>query len=580
MGDFVGKLPRDGKPVAVVDIFWFNGSLLVLGGAPIVPQVDSNVAPVTPVRFLVFGKLLDSLALSRMSDSVLISDLALSRTLSKDPEWFSAPLHDSSGNIVAFAEWHDIRPGDIARSSLKLPTLLVLICFSIYTLWLLGVARKGYRELIYSADRAEVLARKDALTGLPNRLMLYEKLRELECYPNQDVALLLIDIDGFKEVNDSYGHDVGDNLLRQISVTFSGLTREEEILARLGGDEFAILVVAIGAKARAERLAHSLIAELDTVFDLDGRKVSVGASIGLSTCPGVDRRVSEFLRRADVAMYEAKRRGCNQVCFYDISLDAARNHKMKLAEELGRALSRREIRVVYQPIFRSTTRTIIGVEALARWTHETNGPISPQEFVSIAEEFGWIDELGMQVLDIACREAARWPELRVSVNISPAQFKNPNFVSTVLSIADDSGLARDKLELEVTESYLIEHQEQSRAVIERLNAEGISVALDDFGTGYSSLGYLRKYKFSKLKLDRSMVTGVANNLSAQKIFHATIMLAKSLDLSITAEGVEHEDEAGFVESMGCDYLQGYLLGVPQSAADIDRILSCDDQVVV
>lgn len=571
---FLRDLSRDGEANTVVDIFWLNGSLLVLGGAPIISDVNPIPPSILDTRFLVFAKLLNAETLANIADRVLVSDLSLSNVLSEEHERFNTPLKNLSGDIIAFANWHDIRPGDIARDSVQLPTIIVLIFFFIYTLWLLKIAIRTYREILLSADTAEISARKDALTGLPNRLMLYEKLRELQGFPDKDMALLLVDLDGFKDVNDSYGHEVGDNLLKKIASTFSHLLGAGEVLARLGGDEFAIIVTAnSNAKERAERLSNSLIRQLDTVFDLDGRKVSVGASIGLSTCPGLDRRVSEFLRRADVAMYEAKRRGCNQVCVYDVTLDTARNRKTELAAELGRALARRDIKVVYQPIFQSTSRTIIGVEALARWTHEINGPISPQEFVSIAEEFGLIDELGRQVLELACREAARWPSLKVSVNISPAQFKNPKFVSTVLSIINANGLSRNQLELEVTETYLIEHQEQSKSVIDRLNAEGISVALDDFGTGYSSLGYLRKYKFSKLKLDRSMVTGVAGSLSAQKIFQATVLLAKSLDLSITAEGVEHEDEAGFVELMGCDYLQGYLLGRPQLAESIDQLLN-------
>nr|WP_314527334.1 bifunctional diguanylate cyclase/phosphodiesterase [uncultured Pseudomonas sp.] len=571
---FLRELSSGGKPNTIIDIFWFNGSLLVMGGAPIISDLDSEVPPIEKTRFLVFAKILDIETLSDIADRVLVSKLSFLNTFPESIEQFNTPLRNLAGDIVAYANWEDIRPGDIARNSVQLPTMMVLICFFIYTLWLLRVAIRTYKEILLSADTAEISARKDTLTGLPNRKMFYEKLRELQHLPNKDTALLLIDLDGFKDVNDSYGHEVGDNLLKKIAGTFSYMLGMGEILARLGGDEFAIIVTAnSNAKERAERLANSLIRQLDTVFDLDGRKVSVGASIGLSTCRDLDKPVSEFLRRADVAMYEAKRRGCNQVCVYDSTLDTARNRKTELAAELGRALSRREIKVVYQPIFKSTSRTIIGVEALARWTHETNGPISPQEFVPIAEEFGLIDELGRQVLELACREAARWPKLKVSVNISPAQFKNPGFVSMVLSIIDANGVSRDQLELEVTETYLIEHQEQSKSVIDRLNAEGISVALDDFGTGYSSLGYLRKYRFSKLKLDRSMVTGVAGSLAAQKIFQATVLLAKSLDLSITAEGVEHEDEAGFVELMGCDFLQGYLLGRPQLAEGIDQLLN-------
>lgn len=574
--NFLRDLSRDGEVNTVVDIFWFNGALLVMGGAPIISDIKPATPPISDIRFLVFAKILDVSTLANIANSVLVSDLSLSKIFADDRERFNTPLKSLSGEVIAFANWHDIRPGDIARDSVQLPTIIVLIFFFIYTLWLLKIAMRTYKEILQSADFAEISARKDALTGLPNRLMLYEKFREIQNFSDKDTALLLIDLDGFKEVNDSYGHEVGDNLLRKIASSFSHLLGPGEILARLGGDEFAVIVTAeSNAKERAEGFANLLIRKLDTVFDLDGRKVSVGASVGLATCPGLDRQVSEFLRRADVAMYEAKRRGCNQVCVYDVTLDTARNHKTELAAELARALSRRDIKVVYQPIFKSTSRTIIGVEALARWTHEKNGPVSPQEFVSIAEEFGLIDELGRQVLELACREAARWPSLKVSVNISPAQFKNPEFVSTVLSIINANGLSRNQLELEVTETYLIEHQEQSKSVIDRLNIEGILVALDDFGTGYSSLGYLRKYKFSKLKLDRSMVTGVAGSLSAQKIFQATVLLAKSLDLSVTAEGVEHEAEAEFVELMGCDYLQGYLLGRPQLPESIDQLLNCD-----
>jgi diguanylate cyclase (GGDEF)-like protein len=574
MESFVEGLSRDGKLNTVTDIFWLNGQLLVMGGSPIIADFESYAPPIEKTRFLVFAKALNIKTLSEIADRVLVSNLSFLNTSPDKKEQFNTPLKNLTGDIVAYANWEDVRPGDIARKSVQLPTLIVLICFFIYTLWLLKVAIRTYKEILLSADLAEISARKDALTGLPNRVMLYEKLREMQRLSNKDTALLLIDLDGFKEVNDSYGHEVGDNLLKKIAGTFSGMLGMGEVLTRLGGDEFAIIVTDINnAKERAERLANSLIRQLDRVFDLDGRKVSVGASIGLSTCSDLDRPVSEFLRRADVAMYEAKRRGCNQVCVYDDTLDAARNRKTELAAELGRAITRREIKVVYQPIFKSNSRTIIGVEALARWTHEANGPISPQEFVPIAEEFGLIDELGRQVLELACKEAARWPKLKVSVNISPAQFKNPGFVSMVLSIINANGLSRDQLELEVTETYLIEHQEQSKSVIDRLNAEGISVALDDFGTGYSSLGYLRKYRFSKLKLDRSMVTGVADDFSAQKVFQATVLLAKSLDLSITAEGVEHEEEASFVESMGCDYLQGYYLGRPQIAGKIDEILN-------
>ena len=425
-------------------------------------------------------------------------------------------------------------------------------------------------------------ANTDALTSLPNRHatlgLLQTNISDLKLGQTKELAVLLADLDGFKEVNDTYGHQIGDRLLQIVSGGFAVVASHfDASLSRLGGDEFAFVVAGEGLQQRSKDMSDALLAFLSNPMSIEGRIARVGASIGIVVVVEGHVESSELLRRADVAMYTAKQFGKNQDCFYVPELDAVRGKRIAMAQSMRDALAVQAIQVAYQPLVDASTRRITGVEALARWQMPDGQWIAPDIFIEIAEEFGLIDELGKQVLGIACRAAVDWDDVRLSVNISPVQFKNPQFVETLVGIVDQIGLPRHRLELEITEGYLIEDSERAKSVIDQLHGLGFCVSLDDFGTGYSSIGYLRKFNFDKLKIDKSIVHGIIADNSARSIITAAASLARSMNMTVTAEGVEAEDEVNLLRLAGCDTLQGYHFGRPQAAQSISDLLADQHQ---
>lgn len=425
-------------------------------------------------------------------------------------------------------------------------------------------------------------ANTDALTSLPNRHatlgLLQTKIADLKLGKTRELAVLLADLDGFKEVNDTYGHQIGDHLLQVVGEGFAVVaSRFDASLSRLGGDEFAFVIAGEGLQQRSRDMSDALLAFLSEPMSIEGRIARVGASIGIVVVSDGRVEGSDLLRRADVAMYAAKQLGKNQHCFYVPELDAARGKRIAMAQSMRDALAARAIQVAYQPLVDASTRRITGVEALARWQAPDGQWIAPDTFIEVAEEFGLIDELGRQVLSIACRAAVGWDDVTLSVNISPVQFKNPQFVETLVGIVDQVGLPRHRLELEITEGYLIEDSERAKSVIDKLHGLGFCVSLDDFGTGYSSIGYLRKFNFDKLKIDKSIVNGIIDDNSARSIITASASLARSMSMTVTAEGVEAEEEVNLLRLAGCDTLQGYHFGRPQAAQSISDLLAGQHQ---
>jgi EAL domain-containing protein (putative c-di-GMP-specific phosphodiesterase class I) len=323
-------------------------------------------------------------------------------------------------------------------------------------------------------------------------------------------------------------------------------------------------------------LALRIIEMVSAPYDLDGTQVVIGTSVGIAVVARSDVTAEEALRRADVAMYQAKQLGRNRICVFDDSLDALRIKRMAIAADLRRALAHDELTLAYQPIFDAHGGHVSGVEALLRWPRtDDRKPIPPAEFIPIAEETGLIDELGQWTLRRACEDARAWPGVKVAVNVSPAQFQSPNFAAAVAAILAAVGLPPARLEIEVAETYFIAHPEQARKAIDAIRALGVLVALDDFGTGYSSIGYLRSFAFDKLKLDRSLIVGIDRDSRVQQLTQATIGLASALNLSVTAEGVETEEEASMLRLVGCDELQGFFFGRPAPAAEITALLGTD-----
>ena len=414
------------------------------------------------------------------------------------------------------------------------------------------------------------MARYDALTDLPNRVLFHERLqRALEdASERASVAVMFLDLDRFKAVNDTLGHAAGDLLLQHVASRLRGALRDCDTVARLGGDEFAVVQTGIEDDIQVDELARRLIAVVSAPYNIEGVRVTVGTSVGITLAPRDGTVADDLLKSADMALYEAKAAGRGVFRFYVAEMDAQIRRRRALEADLREALRCNQIEVHYQPLVNLRTFRIVAFEALLRWQHPACGMIAPSEFIPIAEDIGLIDELGAWVLREACQTAAQWPEdIGIAVNVSPVQFRGEHIVSTVTGALTYAGLRADRLELEVTESVLLQSDGATLSALHQLIELGAHVVMDDFGTGYSSLGSLSRFPFQTIKIDRSFVEEVVRAPSALAIVRAVSQLGRSLGMKVTAEGIETVEQLARVIAEECTTGQGYLFGrpMPQSA---------------
>ncbi|MCU0947051.1 MAG: EAL domain-containing protein [Porphyrobacter sp.] len=413
------------------------------------------------------------------------------------------------------------------------------------------------------------IAFTDPLTGLPNRRELLLRLDQLEAREGtarNTLAVVFIDLDGFKEVNDEHGHQAGDVLIRSVCERLAQHCPPEATLARVGGDEFTVLLETTeasgGAQAQAAALALRLLEEIALPVVVDRHVLQVGGSIGVAANLDAAANPRELLRRADLAMYHAKTQGKGQIALYSQELDKGRLRRLDIEAQIGSGLAGGEFDLVYQPIVDAKSGAVVSAEALLRWPRRSQGALPPDEFIEIAEVTGQIHPLGLYVLERACTELRTFRSLTLSVNVSPAQFRHPGFEQQVLQILEATGFPPERLQLEITESYLLANPERALRAVAMFKARGISLALDDFGTGFTSIHYLQSYGFSHIKIDKSLLVGLEPGSKATMLVEGAITLASALDMEVIAEGVESAQQAAILRGAGCHEMQGYFFGKP------------------
>ena len=419
------------------------------------------------------------------------------------------------------------------------------------------------------------LAHYDALTDLPNRVLFHEKLEQAlkAIQPGGQVAVLYIDIDEFKSINDALGHAIGDELLKAVAARLRDCLGESDVAARLGGDEFAIIQTAAKSPVETTRLVEAIHAAIRQPLECAGHLITSDASVGIAMAPDDGVHLDQLLKNADLALYGAKGDGRRTYRFFEPGMDARAKARRTLEMELRQAISDGGFEVYYQPLLDLRDDSISGCEALLRWRHPVRGMISPAEFIPVAEETGLIGELGQLVLNTACMEAARWPDnTRIAVNVSPVQFRSQTLALNVAGALAASGLAASRLELEITEAVLMRDDEAALATLHQLRAIGVRIALDDFGTGYSSLSYLQRFPFDKIKIDRSFIKSIADEGSSSTIVEAVVNIAAASNMTTTAEGVEQEWQREMLRKLGCTEMQGFLFSPAIPAAEIRRLL--------
>jgi len=489
-------------------------------------------------------------------------------------------IADMQGNPIIRLAWMPTRPGDQIVWRVLPFFGVALGGFAL----LLGLMMRHIRRTAQTIEAGETqlrhLALHDPVCGLPNRIFFGERLETVIADVRRggpSAAVFYIDLDHFKDVNDTLGHHVGDELILNVTQRLSRVMRGDDLVARLGGDEFAIITTCASDSYSLQAIAGRIISAVCAPYSINDHNIMIGASIGIAV---IDRRAADagdILRYADMALYRAKNEGRNRACIYDAVMDADLSQRKLLEGDLRHAINNDGLKAAYQPIVNASGEQMVGVEALARWTHPTAGVISPTEFIPIAEHAGLIVELGEWMLRRACLDGRDWPSLTVAVNVSPLQFRRSDFVDLVERILKETDFDPNRLELELTESTLLGNLETAELSMLRLKAIGVRFALDDFGTGYSSLLYLRRFPFDKLKIDSSFVRSIETAPDAAAIVHAVVSLGRGLGMRVTAEGVENAEQHLFLRAAGVHSMQGYRFGRPGPAADVAaRLASPDD----
>ncbi len=441
----------------------------------------------------------------------------------------------------------------------------------------------GVVEDITDRKRAEEriarLAHYDSITDLPNRILFREQLEQALARVNRGerIAVLYLDLDQFKNVNDTLGHPVGDELLKAVAARLRGCLRENDAIGRLGGDEFAIVQSCVSEPHDVSTLANRIHEAIRVPYEVGSHRLVADTSIGIALAPDDGTDPDQLLKNADLAMYSAKANGRSTYRFFEAGMDARLKERRALELDLREAITRDGLELHYQPLVNLRDDRITGCEALLRWRHHARGMIPPMEFIPVAEETGLINQIGEWVLQTACAEATKWrDDLRIAVNVSAVQFKDGSLVQQVVGALAASGLAAHRLELELTESVLIRDDEATLLILHQLRKLGVRIVMDDFGTGYSSLNYLQRFPFDKLKIDRSFIKDISEPEGSVSIVHAVINIARSRDITTTAEGVETESQMQALRALGCTEMQGYLFSRPRPAAEIVKLLQPAD----
>jgi diguanylate cyclase (GGDEF)-like protein len=546
-------------------------------GVALIRQKSGELdAPADQQRLLIFARHLDAPKVEALAQTYVIGGLHLASA--DEASRYQVAIRNPLGEPLGTLVWTSRSPGDVSFSEVRPTVLLAVALVGLFFVCLLAIGWLAAVRLKAEEAYARQLSLEDRLSGLLNRAGLFSSLEAAIAnarLDRTDVLLLYLDLDGFKDVNDAYGHATGDQLIRGVAAGLSALVGHEAILARLGGDEFAVIKATATIDADAARLTDDILRFFSEPFPIADRIATVGCSIGVASSPRGLIAHEELVRRADMAMYRAKETGRGRCVQYDIEMDHAREERNALELDLRAAIEQHQLTLVYQPLVDAKTHALSGVEALVRWNRANHGPVGPDEFIPVAERTGLIEALGLFVLRQACDAARRWPQIKMSVNVSPGQFRNPSFAGHVAQVLDESGIAPHRLTLELTEGYFIQNAKRAQHSIDQLKQLGVRIALDDFGAGFSSVGYLRQFGFDRMKIDRSLITALDTSDRAADMLQATVALARSLDIPATAEGIEREDQAIMLQMCGCDELQGYFFGKPMPAEEIDRLLAGD-----
>ena len=570
------RKPRDSvlpPPIQASVFAMVDGRPHILTATLVQPDFGEALPSGPRAPVVVAGMEMDAAFLEAFARRYMLDDLRLRPAgAAHDRELARAVLRGERGQAVAVLSWTPQNPGRTLLRNLVAPILLVVAALGVAALVLYRRSRRMAQGLIASEARASHLAYHDALTGLPNRVLFFDRLTHALDQLRRDgpaIAIHALDLDRFKDVNDTFGHLVGDELIQEAARRMSALCRSSDTFARLSGDEFAIVQSGATA-ASAAALAARLIEAMNQPFDLAAGRVFVGCSIGVAMIADGALDPPEALRQADLALYRAKGLGGVQYCFFELEMDAAIKMRRALEGDLREALAAGALEMAYQPqVDRKGAMT--GVEALVRWNHPTRGMVSPAFFVPIAEECGLIVELGLFTLRRAFEDSRRWPDLKTAINISANQIRMKDFVSSVEALVAELEVDPRRFELEITEGLLLGDDPATHDTLKRLRQLGFSLALDDFGTGYSSLSYLQRFPVTKIKIDRSFIANLGVDAESDAVVGAIVKLARALNLAVIAEGVETSEQRERLAAAGCGEVQGFLYSRPVTPDEIIRL---------